>query len=210
MSIHNFLFFAFASLMLNITPGNDMMYVASRSTGQGTKAGIVSAFGIMAGCMVHTMAAVVGLSAIIARSATAFNLIKWLGAAYLVYLGVKSLMNKRKSFQITKRTEIVSLRRIFWQGVITNVLNPKVALFFLAFLPPFIDIKSAHPQWQILFLGIWFDCSGTVVNIIVAILFGRLGNWLARSPRFIRIQEKITGLLLIGLGIKVGFTNLRP
>ncbi|HTS45170.1 MAG TPA: LysE family translocator [Puia sp.] len=207
MDIHNFLLFAFASLMLNITPGNDMMYVASRSTGQGTRAGIISALGIMAGCLVHITAAVAGLSAVLVRSATAFDVIKYIGAAYLIYLGVKSLLKKATPLKLQDKMEPVSYGKIFWQGVITNVLNPKVALFFLAFLPPFINIKAAHPQWQILFLGVWFDCSGTVVNILVAILFGRMGDWLVRSQRFARIQEKITGIILIGLGIKVAFTS---
>lgn len=97
--------------------------------------------------------------------------------------------------------------KIFMQGVVTNVLNPKVALFFLAFLPQFIDIKNGHPQWQILFLGIGFDCSGTAVNIMVAVLFGKMGNWLSKSPRFVRLQEKITGIMLIALGIKVALTS---
>jgi len=208
MDAHNFLIFVVASLMLNLTPGNDMLYVISRSAGQGIKAGIISALGIMAGCMVHILAAVVGISAIIAKSTTAFDVIKYVGAAYLVYLGVKSLLNKnQKSFAVDRNLKPVSYRNIFWQGVLTNVLNPKVALFFLAFLPQFINIRDGHPQWQILFLGVWFDCSGTLVNIIIAIIFGKMGNWLSKSPKFIKIQEKITGVLLISLGIKVALTS---
>jgi threonine/homoserine/homoserine lactone efflux protein len=208
MGIHDFWVFAFASLMLNITPGNDMLYVASRSAGQGIRAGIISALGIMTGCLVHILAAVVGISAIIARSATAFDIIKYVGAAYLIYLGVKSIFNKKESaFLRGEKLQPLSNLKIFTQGVITNVLNPKVALFFLAFLPQFINIKNAHPQWQILFMGIGFDCSGTAVNIIVAVLFGKMGNWLARSPRFVRLQEKITGIMLVGLGIRVALTS---
>ena len=208
MDAHNFLIFVVACLMLNLTPGNDMLYVISRSAGQGIKAGIISALGIMAGCMVHILAAVVGISAIIAKSTTAFDVIKYVGAAYLVYLGVKSLLNKdQKSFAVDKNLKPVSYRNIFWQGVLTNVLNPKVALFFLAFLPQFINIRDGHPQWQILFLGVWFDCSGTLVNIIIAIIFGKMGNWLSKSPKFIKIQEKITGVLLISLGIKVALIS---
>ena len=208
MDAHNFLIFVVASLMLNLTPGNDMLYVISRSAGQGIKAGIISALGIMAGCMVHILAAVVGISAIIAKSTTAFDVIKYVGAAYLVYLGVKSLLNKnQKSFAVDRNLKPVSYRNIFWQGVLTNVLNPKVALFFLAFLPQFINIRDGHPQWQILFLGVWFDCSGTLVNIIIAIIFGKMGNWLSKSPKFIKIQEKITGVLLISLGIKVALIS---
>lgn len=206
--MHNFLMFAFASLMLNITPGNDMLYVASRSTGQGIKAGIISSFGIMVGCMVHILAAVAGISAVIAKSATAFDIIKYVGAIYLVYLGLRSLLSRKKSsFQLTEQAKPFSYRSIFVQGVITNVLNPKVALFFLAFLPQFIDLKMESPQGMILIFGLWFDFSGTLINILVAIAFGKMGNWLARSPRFVKIQERLTGVLLIAIGIKVAVSS---
>jgi threonine/homoserine/homoserine lactone efflux protein len=206
--IPNFWVFALASLLLNLTPGNDMLYVASRSAGQGIKAGIVSALGIMAGCLVHVFAAVAGLSVLIASSATAFDIVKYLGAAYLVYLGFKSLWNRKKtSFIVEEKHTSLSYSNLFLQGVITNVLNPKVALFFLAFLPQFVDIRSAHRQATILFLGVWFDAGGTLVNILMAILFGKIGNWLSRSPRFVKMQERITGLMLIALGIKVALTS---
>lgn len=207
MELHNFWLFALASLMLNITPGNDMLFVATRSTGQGIKAGIVSSLGIMAGCMVHIIAAVAGLSAIIAQSAVAFSIIKYLGAAYLIYLGLRALLNRKPSAFAMNKVDKQPLPKIFWQGVLTNILNPKVALFFLAFLPQFIDMNSGHTQWQILFLGTWFNVSGTLVNILVAVLFGKLGNWLSKSPRFILIQEKLTGLILIALGIKVALSS---
>jgi threonine/homoserine/homoserine lactone efflux protein len=208
MNTHNFFVFALASLMLNITPGNDMLYVASRSAGQGIRAGVVSSLGIMAGCMVHIFAAVAGLSVIIARSATAFDVVKYMGAAYLLYLGIKALANRKaSSFVLESKIKSKSYRKIFLQGVITNVLNPKVALFFLAFLPQFIDVKMENPQWRILLLGLWFDCSGTLVNILVSIAFGKLGNWLGNSPRYLKFQERLTGCLLIALGIKVALTS---
>jgi threonine/homoserine/homoserine lactone efflux protein len=205
--IHNFWVFALASLILNLTPGNDMLYIASRSTGQGIKAGIISCLGIMVGCLVHILAAVVGLSAIIARSAMAFDIIKYIGAAYLVYLGTRSLLSRKSvAFRPDGKLPRLSYKKLFIQGAITNVLNPKVALFFLAFLPQFINTGAADTRWQILFLGAWFDVVGTLVNILVAILFGRMGNWLARSPRYLRMQQKITGMVLIALGIKVALT----
>jgi RhtB (resistance to homoserine/threonine) family protein len=207
MLIENFWVFALAALLLNLTPGNDMLYVAARSASQGVKAGIVSALGIMVGCMVHIVAAVIGLSAIIAQSAIAFDIIKYLGAAYLVYLGVRSVLSKKKSFEIKKQVKQLSFKKLFWQGVITNILNPKVALFFLAFLPQFININNNNTYWQILFLGTWFDVGGTLVNIVVAILFGRIGQWLSQSPRFVEWQERITGAMLIGLGIKVALSS---
>lgn len=203
MLIHNFWLFALASLMLNITPGNDMLYVATRSTSQGVKAGIVSALGIGVGCMVHIFAAVVGLSALIAQSAVAFIIIKYIGAGYLVYLGMRSIISKTQAFNVTAKKEELSYSRMFWQGVITNVLNPKVALFFLAFLPQFIDITAKHAWPQILFLGSWFDIGGTLINILVAVLFGKIGGWFSRSAWFQKWQNKVTGAILIGLGIKV-------
>jgi threonine/homoserine/homoserine lactone efflux protein len=201
--IENFWVFALTGLLLNLTPGNDMLYVIARSSGQGTKAGVISALGIGAGCMVHIFAAVIGLSALIARSALAFNIVKYLGAVYLIYLGIRSLLAKRRSLALNKGKMQVSGRRIFWQGVLTNVLNPKVALFFLAFLPQFISVDNGNTALQVLFLGTWFDLVGTLVNILVALLFGKMGVWLSRNPVFLRWQERITGLVLIALGIRV-------
>jgi len=207
MDPQNFWVFALTGLFLNLTPGNDMIYVASRSTSQGIKAGIVSALGIMCGCFVHIVAAEIGLSAIISQSALIFNFIKYLGAFYLVYLGIRSVLRKKKSIVFNTGTSVFTYTNIFWQGVLTNMLNPKVALFFLAFLPQFIDFSSTQTHWQILFLGSWFNVCGTIINIIVAFLFGKIGNWLSHSPGFLQWQEKITGMILIGLGIKVALTK---
>jgi len=207
MAIEHFWVFALAALLLNLTPGNDMLYVAARSTSQGIKAGIISSLGIMAGCMVHILAAVIGLSAIIAQSALAFNIIKYVGAAYLVYLGIRSIISRKKTFEVKNKMQQQSYTRIFWQGVLTNVLNPKVALFFLAFLPQCINVESRHTALQILFLGTWFNVGGTLVNIIVAILFGKIGTWLSQAARFIQWQERITGAMLIALGIKVALSK---
>jgi len=204
---HSFWVFALATLILNLTPGNDVIYVVSRSAGQGVRAGIISSLGIMAGCLVHITAAAVGLSAIIAASATAFDIIRYVGAAYLLYLGIRTLLSKSSSFKIKGNMPSLSYKKVFWQGVITNVLNPKVALFFLAFIPQFIDAGAAHPQRQVLFLGVWFNVSGTVVNILYAVLFGRIGQWLSRHPRWIKWQERVTGMVLIVLGIKVALTS---
>ncbi len=207
MHIQNFWVFALAGLLLNLTPGNDMIYVATRSASQGIKAGIVSALGITAGCMVHIIAAVIGLSAILAQSALAFDIIKYLGGAYLIYLGVRSFFSRKRAFNVRAETVKYSYRKIFWQGVITNVLNPKVALFFLAFLPQFVDVHGPSAHWQILFMGVWFNTSGLIVNMLVAVLFGKISGWLSRSPGFVQWQERVTGLVLIGLGIKVALTK---
>jgi threonine/homoserine/homoserine lactone efflux protein len=219
--IHHFWLFALAGFLLNITPGNDMIYVASRSAAQGVRAGIVSALGIMAGCLVHVGAAAAGLSVLLARSAMAFDVIKYVGAGYLVYLGLKALFSRKATNfgvggRVVKQGQSAdggntsgpaSYRRFFLQGVVTNVLNPKVALFFLAFLPQFIDVRGEHAGAAILLLGAWFNVVGTLVNVLVAVLFGRIGEWLKRNPRWLTVQEKITGLVLVALGIKVALTT---
>lgn len=207
--IHHFWLFALASFLLNITPGNDMIYVASRSAAQGVRAGIVSSLGIMAGCLVHLGAAAAGLSVLLARSAMAFDVIKYVGAGYLCYLGLKALFSRKAAdFSAVGGAAVpASYRRLFLQGVLTNVLNPKVALFFLAFLPQFIDIRGQHAGEAILLLGAWFDVGGTLVNVAVAVLFGRIGEWLKRHPGWLKVQEKVTGLVLVALGIKVALTT---
>jgi threonine/homoserine/homoserine lactone efflux protein len=202
--IHHFWFFALAGFLLNITPGNDMIYVASRSAAQGVRAGGVSALGIMAGCLVHVGAAAAGLSVLLARSAMAFEVVKYVGAAYLVYLGVKALVSRKAAdLEVHAGGGPAIYRRLFLQGVVTNVLNPKVALFFLAFLPQFIDVRGGHAGVAILLLGAWFNVVGTLVNVLVAVLFGRIGEWLKRHPGWLKVQEKITGLVLVALGVKV-------
>ena len=202
----DFWMFALASLLLNLTPGNDLIYVASRSTGQGVKAGIVSALGISGGCIIHMLAAVAGLSAILAKSSTAFDIIKYAGAAYLIFLGIKTFTSKTSPLKL-ESVKSSSYNKLFWQGLITNVLNPKVALFFLAFLPQFVSVHENNVHWQILFLGTWFNISGTVVNILVAVLFGKISGVLTRSPGFLQWQQRVTGFVLIGLGIKVALSK---
>jgi len=207
MIIENFGLFALTALLLNLTPGNDMLFVIARSSSQGSRAGIISSLGVMAGCIVHMLAAVAGLSAIIANSALAFSIIKYFGAAYLIYLGIQSFLDKKKHLKINPSIQKNSYNKIFWQAVITNVLNPKVALFFLAFLPQFINTKSENIIGQILFLGMWFNIGGTIVNIIVALLFGKIGAWLSKSSNFVQWQKRITGGILIALGIKVALSS---
>jgi threonine/homoserine/homoserine lactone efflux protein len=207
MDLQNFFLFAFASLMLNITPGADMLYVATRSAGQGVKAGIISSFGIMAGCIVHASAAGIGLSAIISSSDTAFAIIKFAGAGYLIYLGVRLIISKNNSFSVEKRQLHLTTKELFLQGAVTNILNPKVALFFLAFLPQFVDTRADSAAWTILLLGAWFTISGTIVNIIVAIIFGRMGNWLSNKQWFLTWQNRITGSLLFLLGLRIALSR---
>src|ERR1051326_3229267 len=188
--------FLVAALLLNIAPGPDMLYVIGRSVGQGRKAGIVSSLGIFAGCWVHILAAALGIAAILRSSPLAFNFIRYAGAAYLVYLGVRMLV--QRSNLAGRQLAPEPLKAIFRQGVITNVLNPKVAIFFLAFLPQFINASRGNVVWSILLLGLIFNVGGTLVNLGVAYAGGTLGEILRRNAGVARFQQWFTGLVFIG------------
>ena len=198
--------FMTATLALNLTPGPDMLYVVARSVGQGQRAGVVSALGIGGGCLAHTFAAAFGLSALLMSSPVAYYLVKYTGAVYLVYLGVRALLDKS---QLQERSELkpASLSSIFYQGVVTNVLNPKVALFFLAYLPQFTKAGRGSIAWQVIFLGLLFNVSGTLVNVVVALLGGRIGEAFKKRPAFARKQRWITGAVFIALGLRLAFAK---
>jgi len=206
-NFQNLYLFFIASLLLNLTPGNDMLYVASRSVSQGIKGGIVSALGVFAGCFVHILAAVLGLSIIISKSAYLFQLIKFAGAGYLIYIGIRSLLAKPSTALTEEDPVKTNYLKLFKQGAITNALNPKVAIFFLSFLPQFVDASSPFVKVQLFTLGVWFAVQGTTVLIIVACIFGKTKDFFKKNPKAIRIQEKITGLVLIGLGIKIAVST---
>jgi len=205
-NFQNLYLFFIASLLLNLTPGNDMLYVASRSVSQGIKAGIASAAGIFIGCFVHILAAVLGLSIIISRSAYLFQLIKYAGAGYLIYLGFKALLSKPGVNTSNEKPAKANYWKLFKQGIVTNALNPKVAVFFLSFLPQFINPASAFFKFQLFALGIWFDVQGTLVLIIVACILGKTKDFFKKNPKVWKLQEKITGVILIGLGIRIALT----
>lgn len=208
-NFQNLSLFFITSILLNLTPGNDMLYVASRSISQGIKAGIISAIGIFAGSFVHIFAAVLGLSLIISRSAYLFQLIKFAGAAYLIYLGIKALLSKQAIETKKEKNERTDYRNLFKQGVLTNALNPKVAIFFLSFLPQFINASSPVFKLQLFTLGLWFALQGTLVLIIVACILGKTKDFFNKNPKVWMIQEKISGFILIGLGVKIALTSKR-
>jgi len=200
--------FLAATLALNITPGPDMLYVIARGVGQGRAAGIVSALGIGGGTFVHTFVVALGLSTLLASVPIVFDLVRYAGAAYLLYLGLRSLLVKGES-NADKQVPHESLWRIFRQGVITNVLNPKVALFFLAFLPQFVDPARGAVGWQMAFLGVLFNVSGTTVNALVGLLSGSLGEKLRGYRSFWRAQRYITGTIFIGLAARIALGERR-
>jgi threonine/homoserine/homoserine lactone efflux protein len=192
--------FVFSALLLNITPGPDTLYVVGRST-QGFSQGAVAALGISAGIMVHVSAAALGISALLAASAEAFTVLKLVGAAYLIYVGV-SLMRFRGATARVERAP-ATLRTIFVQGFWTNVLNPKVALFFLAFLPQFVDAGSESRVLTLLFLGVLFNLNGTLWNLFVAWSAARVGRTLGDSAWF----NRSVGALFICLGARLAIAE---
>ena len=199
----HFILFALAALILNITPGNDMIFVISRSL-TGTRAGIFAALGIGLGCFLHIFASVVGLSVIIRQSEILFNIIRYAGAAYLIYIGIKSIMETPSTMIFSKNENDKNTNlKILRQGAITNMLNPKVSLFFLAFLPQFIDNQADNVTIQILFLGLWFNFSGTLVNVLIALLFSKVVAKLSNFQRFWKIQNKVSGVILVLLGLQI-------
>ena len=204
--IENFYLFLSVSILINLSPGPDMIYTAARSLSQGAKAGIFSALGIFAGCLFHVTAAVFGLSAIIENSILLFSIIKYAGAAYLIYLGIRAFSSKKRKARINS-LPVLTKRKIFFQGMVTNILNPKVAIFFLSFLPQFVSPHSGHIKEQIGFLGLWFDVQGALVLVSVAMLTGAFKNILQKNTAFWNWQEKITGAILFGLGVKMIFSR---
>ena len=195
------LLFLAATLTLNVTPGPDMLYVMARSVAQGRQAGIVSALGIAGGTIVHTALVALGLSGLLLAVPIAFEIVKLAGAAYLMWLGARLLL--RTGGAATAPTvSAAPVGTIFRQGVITNVLNPKVALFFLAFLPQFVDPRRGPVAVQIVALGLLFNVSGTLVNIAVALLASRAGQWTRRRASTTAL-ERASGALFTGLGLRL-------
>jgi threonine/homoserine/homoserine lactone efflux protein len=202
----HFLTFAIATLILNLTPGPDMMYVIARSLGQGRRAGIVSALGIGAGCVFHTFAVTVGIAAVLRSSPVAFQVIRYSGAVYLIYLGIRLILRRRSEGEVAEAAPSAPLAAIFRQGVITNILNPKVVLFYLAFLPQFVQPSRGSATLQLAVLGIYIIISGTIVNLIVAYLSGVAGNFLRRGHNIARM-ERASGAVFIALGLRVGLAR---
>jgi threonine/homoserine/homoserine lactone efflux protein len=191
--------FAAAALALAVVPGPAVLYIVARSVDQGRFAGLVSALGIGVGSLVHVTAATIGLSSLLASSATAFTVVKYTGAAYLILLGIHRLLAREEVAEVAARPPR-GLGMIFRDGVIVNVLNPKTALFFLAFLPQFVDPDQGAASPQILVLGLIFTVIALSSDSLWALAAGTLGAWLRRSRWYLGVKRWVTGTVLVALG----------
>ena len=192
--------FVVASVVLLVTPGPAVLYIVARSVDQGRAAGLVSVLGIHLGTIVHITAAAVGLSALLVSSALAFAIVKYLGAAYLIWIGIRTFMAKDPDPEAPV-VPAEPLHRVFRDGFLVNLFNPKTAIFFLAFLPQFVDAARGALHWQILVLGLTFMGLGIISDGIFALVAGAAGDFLRRNRRFLRFQRWFAGTAFIGLGV---------
>ena len=199
--------FAIAALALLLIPGPAVLYIVSRSLAQGRLAGLVSNLGIHAGTMVHVVAASLGLSALLMTSALAFAAVKYLGAAYLIWLGLRRIFGPEAAPDATPGAARRGYLELVRDGFIVNLLNPKTALFFFAFLPQFADVSRGHVATQIAFLGLVFVALGLVTDSCYAFVAGAAGDWIKRKQGPLRFERYITGTVMIGLGLTAAFAG---
>ena len=207
IEIQSFGLFLAACFALLVVPGPAVLYIVARSVDQGRTAGLVSTLGIALGSMVHVAAAALGISALIMASATAFSVLKYVGAAYLIYLGVRRLLER----EVPEPAQPArgSHRRIFWEGAVVNALNPKTALFFVAFIPQFVDVARGSVTLQILILGMTFVVMGVFSDGLYALAAGSAGRWIRGKQSLLRGQRYLTGSVYIGLGLLTAVSGNR-
>ena len=204
--IENYLVFIVSGIILNITPGNDSIYILSRSIAQGRKAGVISVLGIGTGALTHTIMASLGLSVILNKSILLFDIIKYIGVLYLVYIGLKTIISKNNPFNNQTNIEsVIDYKQIYKQGFFTNLFNPKVALFFLSFLPQFINPNINHTPIPFLILGVTFLTTGTIWCLFLAYASSFLSKILRENNKISTITHKLSGMIFIGLGLKLAF-----
>lgn len=210
LGIHDLWLFVLSGLLLNVTPGPDTAYIIGRSLQFGWRGGAAAAIGISCGCIVHVLAAAIGLSALLMASSTAFAVLKLCGAAYLLWTGVQMLLSRASPLaDVPVASGATTLAAIFWQGALTNILNPKVALFFLAFLPQFVDGASPHKALAFLLLGAIFIFNGTLWCLAIAAFAARAATRLRQSAGAIAWINRALGGLFVYLGIRVAMLEAR-
>jgi threonine/homoserine/homoserine lactone efflux protein len=208
-SLHSLLIFALAAAAMNISPGPSNLYVMSRSLAQGSRAGLVAAIGLATGSLFHVTATALGLSVVLRYSPTLYAVVKLVGAAYLIFLGIRLLLSKGASFAATQSAHRRPHARIFRESIVVEVLNPKTALFFLAFLPQFADPGAGPLAPQLLLLGAIVTLTAIPCDAFVAVAAGAAASALARRPLCGRLQRLLSGSILVGLGTYVAVNDSR-
>ncbi len=209
--IHDFWLFYASALLLNIAPGPDTAYIVGRSLQMGWRGGAAAALGITTGCLVHVFGCAIGLSALLMASSAAFTVLKWLGAAYLCYVGVTMLLSRapvRPAEAVTERS-MAPLAKVFWQGALTDILNPKVALFFLAFLPQFVAAEAPHKALAFILLGLIFIFNGTLWCLGVAAFTARTASRVRQSPRAVLWINRALGGTFVFLGARLAMLQAK-
>jgi threonine/homoserine/homoserine lactone efflux protein len=199
--------FVTAALVLLVVPGPAVLYIFARSVDQGRLAGLVSILGIHAATLVHVAAAALGLSAVLASSALAFSVVKYLGAAYLIWLGLRKIFGRSELPGAAVTVQGNGYWRLLRDGFIVNLLNPKTALFFLAFLPQFVEVDRGQVAMQIAFLGLVFTSLGLVTDGCYALAAGAVGNWLKGNRTYLEAERYVSGFVFIGLGLTAAFAG---
>lgn len=200
--------FILAGMLLNITPGADMLYILNNTFSKGLKSGVIASLGISTGCLFHVFLAVVGLSALLEASPSAFMFVKYLGLGYLIYLGITLLLSSSKSLNNKKTSSKEDLKKVFIKGVLINMLNPKVALFFITFLPQFVSEESSSKSMALLTLGLIFIAIATIISIITAYVSLHFAKKFSYTSFLTKIIKKLVGLLFISFGIKLASSSL--
>ncbi|WP_315721877.1 MULTISPECIES: LysE family translocator [unclassified Bradyrhizobium] len=212
LGIHDLPLFLLSGLLLNMTPGPDTAYIVGRSAQIGWRGGAAAAFGISTGCLVHVFGSAIGLSALLTASATAFAVVKWAGAAYLVYLGLTQLLARRPNAAesgIEPVAPVITLSQVFWQGALTNILNPKVAMFFLAFLPQFVAADAPNKALAFVLLGTIFIVNSTIWCLGVAVIAARTARRVRGSSAALLWLNRAIGGLLVYLGVRIAMFEAR-
>lgn len=210
LGIHDFWLFIVSGFLLIITPGPDTAYITGRSVQLGWRGGAMAALGVGCGCLVHVFGAAIGLSAVLAASATAFLIVKLIGAIYLCYMGVRMLFTRPSTTaRIAADVRPVTLRQVFWQGAMTDALNPKVALFFVAFLPQFVDPAATHKGLAFLLLGMIFVFNGTIWCLGLAAFAAKAAHRIRQSGRMLLWINRTLGALFVYLGVRVALLDAR-
>jgi threonine/homoserine/homoserine lactone efflux protein len=205
--VANLSLFIGAALVLLLVPGPAVLYIIARSVEQGRLAGFISDLGIQTATLAHALAAALGVSALLAASAIAFGVVKYAGAAYLIWLGIKKIFGSSDAANDGAALVRYSYARLFRDGFVVNLLNPKAALFFFALLPQFVDVSRGHVPMQIMFLGLLFAVLGLVTDNCYALVAGTAGDWLRHSRGYLAFERYISGTLFIGLGLTAAFAG---